>query len=123
MAEYDVDSLPWWDEGLITRRDAAREREYERRRAASEQEHDERSAAYRTYLHSEQWAWIKRKALERDGCRCRHCGCTVDARTSNAHHILPWGYTTWRAYGYSMLYEVVTLCLRCHQAAHGRPPK
>jgi len=61
--------------------------------------------------------------LKVDNFQCQNCGSEVEAHTSQAHHILPWGYETYNRYGYSMRFEVVTLCTQCHQRAHGEAPE
>lgn len=122
--DYNLDSLPWWDASLPRRREELqlkltdlRVAQWQAERAA---ESDAFQRVYAEYLRSEDWQRLKRRALTRDNFRCQHCGCEVNPRTSNPHHILPWGYETLRQHGYSMLFEVVTLCRRCHALAHGR---
>lgn len=125
-ADYDVEALPWWDEEVIARRREAQDARYAQMRAMwdaqREQENEAWQERYRAYLHTDHWARVKRRALLRDNFRCQHCGKEVNESTSQAHHIRPWGYETFNRFGYSMLFEVVTLCTRCHAAAEGRQP-
>lgn len=125
--DFDFDALPAFDESLIEQENENARAFYAGQRERidtyieqqREAEREARRQNYRTYLHSDHWARLKLRALARDNYHCQHCGRTVTADTSNAHHILPWGYETWQNFGYSMLFEVVTLCLRCHAKAHG----
>ena len=123
---YYVDALPEWDEEAVTRRAETIRLYYEQRSADSRAEWDARiqgereefGEKYATYLKSPEWARLKRRALVRDHFRCQHCFAEVNETSSQAHHILPYGYDTFRRYGYSLTFEVVTLCLRCHALAH-----
>jgi DNA-directed RNA polymerase subunit RPC12/RpoP len=123
-ADYDVEMLPWWDEDVITRRNQARELRYARIQAEAANRHqeyvDDFRRRYEPYLQTEHWKRLKRRALVRDNFRCQHCGREVNETNSQPHHIRPWGYETFNRFGYSMLFEVVTLCTRCHAAAEGR---
>jgi 5-methylcytosine-specific restriction endonuclease McrA len=122
--DFDVDALPWWDASLIDERNAAWERERLRRNGEWEQQRvaykNEFHSRYDRYLRTEQWHALKHAALKRDGYTCQHCGKTVTSSTSQGHHIRPWGYETFNRCGYSMLFEIVTLCVRCHEAAEAR---
>jgi HNH endonuclease len=73
---------------------------------------------YNRYLHSRRWQFSRWLTLIRDGHRCRHCGRR--RRRGNplqVHHV---SYKTYNATGRSRLRDLKTLCLRCHDAQHGR---
>ena len=59
------------------------------------------------------WARVRRRILERDGYRCRECGC---AGRLEVHHLIP------LERGGSALDPVnlLTLCRGCHIAVHIR---
>lgn len=128
-SDFNCATLPLWDVELVQHRDATLREYYDQRaadfRADAEEQREAAQAEfaekYAAYLRSPEWARVKRRALVRDNFRCQHCFKEVNESTSNAHHVLPYGYETFRAYGYSLTYEVVTLCIRCHAAAHGKP--
>lgn len=121
-ADYRVETLPWWDDSIIAQREKERAAYYESLNAEREtrilEEREDFNRAYAAYLRTPEWARVKRRALVRDHFRCQHCFAEVNETTSQAHHILPYGYDTFRKYGYSLTFEVVTLCLRCHALAH-----
>ena len=56
--------------------------------------------------------WLRRRILERDGFRCRHCSVRTDL---NAHHI------HFREHGGpTVASNLVSLCLRCHGLVHAK---
>ena len=59
------------------------------------------------------WAQIRRRALERDGRRCRECG---KAGRLEVHHALPL-----ERGGNNDMANLLTLCRDCHLRAHRRP--
>lgn len=123
-ADYDVESLPWWDEDVIARRMEAREQRAAQLRVTAEERYqeyvDDFRLRYEPYLQTDGWKRLKRRALVRDNFRCQHCGKEINETNSQPHHIRPWGYETFNRFGYSMLFEVTSLCTRCHAAAEGR---
>ncbi len=125
-ADYDVDALPWWNDHIVAAREEAWKQQAQQRQEEFYNERqsyvDEFHQRYAPYLKTPHWAGIKRRALLRDNFRCQHCHTPVNASNSQAHHIRPWGYETFNRYGYSMLFEVVTLCTDCHAEAEGRLP-
>ncbi|MDI7274413.1 MAG: DEAD/DEAH box helicase [Anaerolineae bacterium] len=72
------------------------------------------------------WHEMRRRARERDGFRCRHCGAPErDDREHDVHHLRPF-----REFGYepgkndlylaaNQLTNLITLCRRCHWRADG----
>ena len=59
------------------------------------------------------WQVIRRRALDRDGWRCRDCG---KAGRLEVHHVSPLVRG-----GSNALENLRTLCVGCHKAAHKRP--
>lgn len=57
------------------------------------------------------WAGLRRRIIERDGYRCRICGCDPVEGDFNVHHI-----------DYNREHNddanLVTLCVVCHRAVH-----
>ena len=125
--DYPFESLPAFDDELLADGNQNAKAFYSARSEAvfaewqreKEKKRDAWRTSYEQYLSTDHWRRIKRRALVRDNFRCQHCGKEVNETNSQAHHILPWGYETYNAHGYSMLFEVVTLCTRCHRMAHG----
>lgn len=66
-------------------------------------------AAYHEYLNSPEWEERRQKVLLRDAYTCRICGSEEDLRV---HHL-----TYDRKYN-EPLYDLVTVCDRCHKLIH-----
>lgn len=61
---------------------------------------------------------FKAMTLFRDGHRCRHCGSRVTIETSETDHIKP--VHCFASYAQANhLFNLQTLCLRCHKLKHG----
>jgi hypothetical protein len=81
---------------------------YQERRDA---ERREWLKAHSQYLATPEW-WDKREAvLEREGKLCQGC------RAAPAVHVHHLTYDHWRA---ELLWELVAVCLDCHERAHRR---
>jgi DEAD/DEAH box helicase domain-containing protein len=72
------------------------------------------------------WLAMRRRARERDGFRCRHCGVPErEGREHDVHHLRPFrefGYRPGENDNYlaaNQLNNLVTLCRRCHWRADG----
>ncbi len=69
------------------------------------------------------WQAQRRRARERDGCRCVHCGVTEQDRQHDIHHLRPFrdfGYVRGENQAYraaNQLDNLVTLCRVCHARA------
>lgn len=92
------------------------EAQWEARRAqwAREKEaaRDAWRAKYESHLRSEEWAWRRRKVIEREGSLCQGCRST---RGTDVHH------TTYVRLGKELLTDLILLCHKCHiEIAHGR---
>jgi 5-methylcytosine-specific restriction endonuclease McrA len=59
-------------------------------------------------LQTSEWQKVRRKALRRDGWRCKHCGRVT---TLEVHHVVPVREAPDRAFD---LNNLLTLCRRCH---------
>ena len=73
------------------------------------------------------WAEMRRRARERDGFRCRHCGAPERPdREHDVHHLRPFrefGYVPGQNDHYlaaNQLSNLVTLCRACHWRADGQ---
>ncbi len=116
-ADYDVATLPWFDEAF---RERQREHRWTQRQQAYQQERERRDAAwwmrYTQYLRSSHWQNLRRAVLERDGYRCQNCFRHVTDMDAHIHHQ---SYVGFNRVGYSFAFECVTLCPRCHEEYHG----
>lgn len=106
----DVTTLPHWDEELRTRywneRSAESSAHYERQKLA---EQEQWWAWYDAYLLSPQWRDLRAKVLARDAYQCNGCGA---GRATQVHHL------TYARVGREMLFDLVAVCDRCHDAIH-----
>ena len=66
----------------------------------------------RLKLNADAYRRLCREVLERDGWRCQSCGCIESLQV---HHIQPRGRL-----GDDMAENLITLCVVCHQKAHGQ---
>lgn len=106
----DVNTLPHWDEGLRTRYREDRSAESSARYQQQKAEEQERWWAwYDAYLLSPEWRERRAKVLARDDYRCGGCGA---ARATQVHHL------TYARVGREMLFDLVAVCDRCHDAIH-----
>ena len=55
-------------------------------------------------------AWLRQAVLERDGFRCRYCGCPVTNETANIDHVKPWPFSL------TLLENLRTSCRPCNHA-------
>lgn len=76
------------------------------------------------------WNAVRRRALERDGHRCRRCGATKDelGREPDVHHIVPVRWFEEAAFLHPAdahtLDNVISLCISCHRKADfGKVPR
>lgn len=112
-AGHDVPNLPEWDDELRDRyeeqwrSDSKRELEAMVRRG--EQEASEWRVAYEEHLRSPKWAALRRKVMQRCGGRCEGC---ADAQAVHVHHL------HYKNLGDELLWELVGVCLDCHQRVH-----
>ena len=67
--------------------------------------------AYDSYLHSAEWRALRAKILKRSGGMCEGCG---ERRAVQVHHL------TYERLGREMLFDLVAVCLRCHESIHSR---
>lgn len=106
----DVGALPEYDE-------TARQRWCEKRAAEAQARFDAQRAArdaewwawYDAYLASPEWQAKRAKVLTRDGFRCRGC---ETRRATQVHHL------TYARVGRELLFDLVSVCDECHDAAH-----
>ena len=75
------------------------------------------------------WREMRRRARERDGLRCRHCGAPErEDREHDVHHLRPFREFDYRPgendnyLAANQLNNLVTLCRRCHWRADGSQP-
>lgn len=67
--------------------------------------------AYNEYLKSPEWAMVSTECKQRDGYKCRVCGCNNERL--NVHHV---------SYPFDVydttVNDVITLCEDCHKLVH-----
>lgn len=97
-----------WDEQLTHRWESSVRASIESRRQA---ESDEWRINYARYLESSEWRERRKKALERDKHVCQGC---MSARATEVHHL------TYSHVGRELLFQLVSLCGACHEAAHAQ---
>lgn len=66
---------------------------------------------YHRHLNSVEWAWRRNSVLRRAGYTCEGC---LNAKATQVHHL------SYDMLGRELLFDLVALCERCHDAAHGR---
>jgi 5-methylcytosine-specific restriction endonuclease McrA len=66
--------------------------------------------AHEEFMRSPRWASIRKRVLERDRCLCQGC---LMAEATVVHHL---NYN--REFGDELMYDLVSLCRRCHDRAH-----
>jgi 5-methylcytosine-specific restriction endonuclease McrA len=67
----------------------------------------------RLKLSVEDYKLLRHRVLERDGCRCQHCGSSKDLQI---HHLAKRSKL-----GDDTLDNLITLCVTCHQMQHHFP--
>lgn len=80
------------------------EQDYQRR----VEERARRRADFEAYYHTPKWLAKRDQAYQRDHYTCQICG----ARSQVAHHL------TYDHFGNEFLFELVSLCHRCHDSYH-----
>lgn len=67
---------------------------------------------YDSYISSDKWKALKLDRLLIDDFRCQQCKKPVTAETSHCHH------TTYQDFGREKLWQIVTVCPKCHNLIH-----
>jgi 5-methylcytosine-specific restriction endonuclease McrA len=100
---YDAGLRPrWWQ--------ARSERLAEVEREAKEEKSGEWWAAYNEYLRTPQWQAKRAKVMERSGGICEGC---LERPAVQVHHL------TYIRVGREMLFDLVAICIECHEEVHG----
>lgn len=123
-SKYDIESLPEFDDNLY---DAIRSHHLKRRNEklsvirerfehAAQERNDEESQEwwfnYSKYLRSDKWRTVRQRVLVRDGNVCQAC---LDRKADQVHHI---SYKMYDQLGYSLAFELISICYRCHKLIH-----
>jgi 5-methylcytosine-specific restriction endonuclease McrA len=105
--DHSVDD---WDDSIQERieREAAECRK--QADIARMQESEERRRQYHEYLQSPEWRELRERVLERDNHLCQ--GCLL-ANAAVVHHL------TYDNIMAEFLFELISLCDRCHDRIHG----
>lgn len=70
---------------------------------------------YLAYIQSPEWFEKRKCRLELDNWTCFVCELRPDDCCLNAHHL------TYEHIGNEPLDDLITLCIKCHEAIHKRP--
>ena len=119
-ADFDIETMPWFNEKLVEQYDQQRRCAYEvaREKWLSDQEtarqdkNTEWWEKYNKYLHSQHWHDMRQKVLERDQHVCQAC---LRNKATQVHHL---SYALYEQLGKSAAFELVSICYSCHRAIH-----
>jgi 5-methylcytosine-specific restriction endonuclease McrA len=115
-AGRDLSKLKKWDPVLVEEWDKRRTAYWEDRRRQYENERDEENRQfwerYNRHMKSEKWQAIRRRVFARCKGICEGC---AERRAVHVHHL------SYEHLGDELLYELVGVCLSCHEKDHGRP--
>jgi 5-methylcytosine-specific restriction endonuclease McrA len=118
IAKRDLDAsrLPWWDEPLAQRWKARVDAYWRERSRAFEQQREDEARRfwerYHRHMASEEWADLRRRVFARCKGLCEGCG---ERRAVQVHHL------TYARLGDEMLFDLVAMCMTCHEKIHDRP--
>jgi hypothetical protein len=108
-----VSRLPSWDAGLprrwSERRSAHWKQKWEAEKAGRDAEFWRR---YEAHMNSPEWQELRRRVFLRCKNVCEGCGIN---RAVQVHHL------TYARLGNEMLFDLVAVCLACHESIHGHP--
>jgi 5-methylcytosine-specific restriction endonuclease McrA len=111
----DLNALPPWNEALRDRWHqlctARAQRRIEERERAFREKRTEWWIRYNEYLETPEWAARRDAVLRRDNYLCR--GCRIN-RAVQVHHL------TYDRVGREPLFDLVSVCLACHESIHAR---
>lgn len=105
---YAIDKLPPFDPEIRVAFDVRSFAEYEEKRGRQKREFDD---WYATYRGSPEWKRRRDLVMRRCGGICEGCG---ESPAAVVHHL------TYDHVGDELLFELVGVCDRCHDRAHGR---
>jgi len=71
----------------------------------------EAQIAYRVYLESDHWKWLRAQAISFHGCKCFQCGATKRLEVHHINYRHPWDSCT--------VDDVRPICPKCHRKEHG----
>lgn len=105
-----VTGLPEWDDDLQkTYRETVAADWEAKRNAAAAARNRQWWEWYNDYLNSPKWHAKRAAVLKRDNYVCRGCGTN---RAVQVHHL------DYKRVGKEMLFDLVSICLECHNAIH-----
>lgn len=126
-ADFDVESLPWFNENLVEQHYKIRQAAFDIARSRYEgdmakirqeaeivkQEQDNLWwAKYGEYLRSQPWHEIRKRVLDRDRNICQAC---LKNKATQVHHK---SYELYNTIGRSAAFELVSICYLCHKLIH-----
>lgn len=105
--------LPAFDEEVATRWHHRQKLFWEQHRRSFEREREEKDAEwqrrYDAHMASPEWRELRRKVMARCRGVCEGCGARAAVQV---HHL------TYRRLGREMLFDLVGVCLPCHEEIH-----
>lgn len=104
----DIAALPAWDARIGEDYDG---RPLVERQMLLIAEDPAKSDFYATHLRSDYWRAIRGRVLQRDGGICQFC---LNAGAKHVHHL------TYDRLGHEAAYDLVSVCVPCHEEIHGR---
>lgn len=117
----DWQTLPPFDVEKQDRRRAETREFYAAKRAERLAEFDGKNGEfwnnYTKYLNTPEWQQVRRRALVRDNFTCQNCFQKLTDYNAHAHHLT---YESYKRIGVTYVFEVVTLCPKCHADYHGK---
>lgn len=105
----DLSALPAWDDSLGERWWNEYRQHWQSQREAKNHSWWEK---YESHMRSEKWQDLRRRVLKRAGGICEGCG---ERKAVQVHHL------TYERLGDEMLFDLVAVCLACHEKIHGHP--
>jgi hypothetical protein len=114
VKDVSLDELPWWDEALNaaywSERNQKMQRHFEECRARDDARW---RSVYEQHLASEKWRVLRRKVMARCKGMCEGCG---EKPAVQVHHL------TYERLGDEMLFDLVGICIPCHERIHQARP-
>jgi hypothetical protein len=114
--QCNIDLIDLWNEELPKRWQAKVNAYWQARQQAYEQEQQDKERQWRERYHahmqSDKWKDLRRKVMNRCKGICEGCGTRPAQQVHHLHY---------QRLGAEMLFDLVAVCLTCHEAIHGRP--
>jgi hypothetical protein len=115
--DFDFDTFPFYSQDAFKKnqneRNQSRDLLYKAlenlKKEFNEKKSNEWWNDYNQYLQTYKWQLIRKRVLEREKNICQGCGI---AKANHVHH------TTYENLGDELLFQLIALCLPCHNKLH-----